>query len=199
VTSAYRLFKQREIASDLKETVCRLSDSSYDDAANQNMPSMQYELPDGNVIDVGVERYKIPELLFQPELIGSFGLGGDAPDLKNAKGLSQLVLENINRCDVDVRKDLFGGMLLAGGGSLFPQLRERLEAELHDAAPTNVRVKVTASQNADREEIRHLDRRFHPRVSRVVPADVDEQAGVRGARRELGAPQVPVMRIHVMR
>jgi actin-like protein 6A len=148
VTAAYRLFKQREIASDLKETVCRLSDSSYDDAANQNMPSMQYELPDGNVIDVGVERYKIPELLFQPELIGSFGLGGDAPDLKNAKGLSQLVLENINRCDVDVRKDLFGGMLLAGGGSLFPQLRERLEAELHDAAPTNVRVKVTASQNA---------------------------------------------------
>ena len=148
VTAAYRLFKQREIASDLKETVCRLSDSSYDDAANQNMPSMQYELPDGNVIDVGVERYKIPELLFQPELIGSFGLGGEAPDLKNAKGLSQLVLENINRCDVDVRKDLFGGMLLAGGGSLFPQLRERLEAELHDAAPTNVRVKVTASQNA---------------------------------------------------
>ena len=58
------------------------------------------------------------------------------------------MLDNINRCDVDVRKDLFGGMLLAGGGSLFPQLRERLEAELHDAAPTNVRVKVTASQNA---------------------------------------------------
>jgi actin-like protein 6A len=48
---------------------------------------------------------------------------------------------------VDVRKDLFGGMILAGGGSLFGSLRERLEAELHDAAPTNVRVKVTASAN----------------------------------------------------
>lgn len=149
VAASYRLFKQREIAADLKETVCRLSDSAYSDAENQNMPSMQYELPDGNVIDVGVERYKIPELLFQPDLINGFGLGADAPSaVKDAKGLSQLVLDNINRCDVDVRKDLFGGMLLAGGGSLFPQLRERLEAELHDAAPTNVRVKVTASQNA---------------------------------------------------
>jgi actin-like protein 6A len=38
-------------------------------------------------------------------------------------------------------------MILAGGGSLFGSLRERLEAELHDAAPTNVRVKVTASAN----------------------------------------------------
>ena len=65
-----------------------------------------------------------------------------------AKGLPQLILENINKCDVDVRKDLFGSILLAGGGSLFGSLRERLEVELHDAAPTNVRVKVTASANA---------------------------------------------------
>ena len=44
------------------------------------------------------------------------------------RGLPSLILENINKCDVDVRKDLFGGMLLAGGGSLFGSLRERLEA-----------------------------------------------------------------------
>ena len=81
------------------------------------------------------------------------GGGADAPELKtpdggDAKGLPALILDVINSCDVDVRKDLFGGMLLAGGGSMFGQLRERLEAELHDAAPTNVRVKMTASANA---------------------------------------------------
>ena len=74
---------------------------------------------------------------------GFVGTGGARP-----KGLPQLILENINKCDVDVRKDLFGSILLAGGGSLFGSLRERLEVELHDAAPTNVRVKVTASANA---------------------------------------------------
>ena len=101
----------------------------------------------GNTIDVGVERFKIPELIFQPHLLPSLGLGDDAPELKMAdgsplRGLPSLILENINKCDVDVRKDLFGGMLLAGGGSLFGSLRERLEADLHDAAPTNVRVKA---------------------------------------------------------
>jgi actin-like protein 6A len=97
--------------------------------------------------DSGVERFKIPELIFQPHLLPSLGLGADAPELRMAdgtplRGLPALVLETIHKCDVDVRKDLFGGMLLAGGGSLFGALRERLEAELHDAAPTNVRVKV---------------------------------------------------------
>ena len=48
---------------------------------------------------------------------------------------------------MDARKDLFGGVVVAGGGSLFAGLRERLESELHDRAPTNVRVKVTASVN----------------------------------------------------
>ena len=151
-SAGYRLFKQREIAADLKENVCRLSDSMYSEEDNTNIPAVSYELPDGNTIEVGHERFKIPELLFQPHLLPSLDLGDDAPDLKMAdgsplRGLPALILENINKCDVDVRKDLFGGMLLAGGGSLFGSLRERLEAELHDAAPTNVRVKVTASAN----------------------------------------------------
>ena len=151
-TAGYRLHKQREITADLKETVFRMSDTTYSEEDNQNIPAVSYELPDGNTIEVGVERFKIPELIFQPDILPSLGLGEDAPDLKMAdgsplRGLPSLILENINKCDVDVRKDLFGGMLLAGGGSLFGNLRERLEADLHDAAPTNVRVKVTASAN----------------------------------------------------
>ena len=153
ISSSYRLFKQREIAADVKETTCRLSDRAYDEAEMKNVPTVAYELPDGNVVDVGAERFKIPELLFRPELLAELDLGADAPELKtpdggDAKGLPALILDVINSCDVDVRKDLFGGMLLAGGGSMFGQLRERLEAELHDAAPTNVRVKMTASANA---------------------------------------------------
>lgn len=131
-SAGYRLFKQREIAADLKETVCRLSDTTYSEEDNQNIPHVSYELPDGNTIDVGVERFKIPELIFQPHLLETLGLGDETPDLKMAdgsplRGLPALILENINKCDVDVRKDLFGGMILAGGGSLFGSLRERLE------------------------------------------------------------------------
>jgi actin-like protein 6A len=69
------------------------------------------------------------------------------PDGSPLKGLAEIILDTINACDVDARKDLFGGVVVAGGGSLFAGLRERLESELHDRAPTNVRVKVTASVN----------------------------------------------------
>ena len=155
-SASYRLYKQREIAADLKETVCRVSDASYKDADFKNVPCVAYELPDGNVVEIGAERFKIPELLFQPELVSELGL---PPDVVNPmwakdpqtgeplKGLARIILDTINKCDVDVRKDLFGGVVVAGGGSLFANLRERLESELHDAAPTNVRVKVSASVN----------------------------------------------------
>ena len=153
-TNAYRLYKQREIASDLKETVCRMSDKAFAPGDYENVPSVAYELPDGNVVEIGAERFKIPEILFNPNLVDELGLPNDAlKSLKNdsngapLKGLPQIILDTINKCDVDARKDLFGGVVVAGGGSLFASLRERLELELHDSAPTNVRVKVTASVN----------------------------------------------------
>ena len=38
-----------------------------------------------------------------------------------------MVNEAIQRCDVDVRRDMWGGIVLTGGGALLPGLRERLE------------------------------------------------------------------------
>mgnify|MGYP000553484093 FL=1 len=130
-------------------------DKAFHSGDMENVPSVAYELPDGNVVEVGAERFKIPEILFNPDLVKELGLPSDKtptwrdPNDPNQplKGLPQIILDTISKCDVDARKDLFGGVVVAGGGSLFASLRERLESELHDAAPTNVRVKVTASQN----------------------------------------------------
>ena len=132
ISSSYRLFKQREIAADVKETTCRLSDRAYDEAEMKNVPTVAYELPDGRrrrrrgaVQD--------PRAALPPRAARELDLGA-APELARTAGTPglALILDVINSCDVDVRKDLFGGMLLAGGGSMFGQLRERLEAELHD-------------------------------------------------------------------
>ena len=30
----------------------------------------EYKLPDGQVVDIGIERFRCPEALFQPSLIG---------------------------------------------------------------------------------------------------------------------------------
>ena len=38
-----------------------------------------------------------------------------------------MIAEAIQKCDVDVRRDMWAGIVLTGGGALLPGLRERLE------------------------------------------------------------------------
>ena len=54
---------------DIKETVCRVPEYAVDSrAAMSSWPAASYELPDGRTIDVGGDRFAVPELLFQPTL-----------------------------------------------------------------------------------------------------------------------------------
>ena len=46
------------------------------------------------------------------------------------------------KCDVDIRKDLFANIVVAGGSSMFRGLGERLQAELTALAPATMRIKV---------------------------------------------------------
>ena len=45
--------------------------------------------------------------------------------------VAAMVNEAIQKCDVDVRRDMWGGIVLTGGGALLPGLRERLEQVTH--------------------------------------------------------------------
>jgi len=92
-----------------------------------------YELPDGNVIVLGNERFRCPEVLFQPALIGS-----------EAKGLHDSTFDSIISCDVDVRDDLYSNVVLSGGNTLFPGLADRLEKELTALAPPAMTITVYA-------------------------------------------------------
>ncbi|MBA0752696.1 hypothetical protein Gogos_001504 [Gossypium gossypioides] len=73
----------------------------------------------------------------------------------SVRGLPQMVIESINRCDVDIRKELFGSILLAGGTASMQQLKERLEKDLLEVeSPQAARVKVLASGNATERRFR---------------------------------------------
>ncbi|PNH05679.1 Actin-related protein 4 [Tetrabaena socialis] len=90
------------------------------------------------------------EVFFQPGLLNTFG-GLTAPP--DARSLQEVVLETINKCDVDVRKDMFSSAMLTGGTSLVPGLRERLEKELSELVPPAAKVKIVAPVN-------QIERRF---------------------------------------
>ena len=92
-----------------------------------------YEMPDGEIITIGNERFRCTEPLFSPYLIG-----------RESVGIHRLVYDSIMKCDVDIRRDLYENMVLSGGTTLFPHMDSRLERELRILAPASVRVRVVA-------------------------------------------------------
>nr|GMC74056.1 actin-related protein 4 [Ipomoea batatas] len=68
-TASYKLYYQKVIAGDIKECVCRAPDTPYDDSSYSNIPMTSYELPDGQTIEIGADRFKIPDILFNPSLV----------------------------------------------------------------------------------------------------------------------------------
>jgi len=92
-----------------------------------------FTLPDGHTIGIGNQLIRVPELLFNPKLDG-----------KDMLGIHELIRECVMRCDVEVRKELYQSILLAGGTTLFQGFQNRLATEVQRFAPEQVRAKVMA-------------------------------------------------------
>ena len=151
ISESFKAYHVDAISQDAKHTVCRqLSDNPFNPEENANIPNVTYELPDGQEIHIGPQRFSIPELLFNPTLANGFGDVGQKilqiPDIENM-GLPQIVTDCIGRCDIDVRRELFNSVLLTGGTSLFASLQKRLEDEIINLAPSMMKVRVTSPSN----------------------------------------------------
>lgn len=93
----------------------------------------EYVLPDGNKLKIGTERFRAPEILFNPEIIGT-----------EYPGVHQMVVDAITRTDLDLRKDLYANIVLSGGTTLTKGFGDRLLSEIQKVAVKDMRIKIFA-------------------------------------------------------
>ncbi|KAK3089812.1 hypothetical protein FSP39_006712 [Pinctada imbricata] len=122
---------EREIVREAKEKLCYVALDI--DVEKTSYRHKKYELPDGEVITVGVECFRCPECLFQPSLLGL-----DSP------GVHQMIYNSIMNCDIDTRKHFFCNIVIEGGSTMFPGFSDRLQKEVSALLPKTMKVKIVS-------------------------------------------------------
>ncbi|EGT32732.1 hypothetical protein CAEBREN_25173 [Caenorhabditis brenneri] len=104
---------------DLKEQSCCVAPIWRERMNSESGIGTTYILEDSQANIIENLKFLCPEAFFEPFLINMETLG-----------LHRMCQKSILTCDHDHRKYLYSNIVLSGGSTLFPGLRERLEQEM---------------------------------------------------------------------
>ncbi|XP_064118234.1 beta-centractin [Macrobrachium rosenbergii] len=121
-----------EVVKTIKERICYLATNPQREES-VDTERLSYSLPDGSSVEIGQARFRAPEVLFRPDLIGD-----------ESHGIHEVLLYAIHKSDMDLRKLLFQNIVISGGSTLFKGFGDRLLSELKKSSPKEIKIRISA-------------------------------------------------------
>lgn len=144
VNKFWHNYMVREVLQDFQAIALQVNDQPYDRNKVEIMPTFHYEFPNGYNKDFGGERFLIPECLFDPTNIKDKLPG-------SVMGMSQIATTSVGMCEIDIRPQLYGNLIITGGNTLIQGFNDRLYKELSNKTPPSMRLKlVSTNSNTER-------------------------------------------------
>ena len=131
-------YSKIKYSENIKEKACYVAlDLEEELKSVRNLP---YKLPDDTEVNIKDQRILCPEALFKPSIIGYDGIGiGDS------------CYYSIQKCDIDIRKELYNCICLSGGNTMFKRFPERLKKEIKALAPESMKEEIKIFSPTERK------------------------------------------------
>ncbi|XP_078525053.1 actin-like protein 9 [Lissotriton helveticus] len=123
----------KHIVEDIKRKCCYIA-LDYESELNipENNYLVDYQLPDGQVITIGKERFQCPEALFRPPEVVGIG----------QVGIHKMAENSLNKVPEECKREISENILLCGGSSLFEGFYERFCQEVKKWPPLQFKSNV---------------------------------------------------------
>jgi len=144
--SGKQLYLDNLIAKEIKEktSLCVLNPIEERKRINNGLTKYDkiINLPDGNSLKINMERFLLAEPLFNPALLHI--------DYIN---LAEAIAKVVKSWDRENWEELISTIILSGGGSLIPGLKERLKIELQKSFPLKINPQINVIAVKERDNM----------------------------------------------
>jgi len=165
LTKSFETYSKAEVVKDFQAIVGRIATPSFHEETLTSLPTSSYEFPNGYNGPYGLDRYVVPEMLFDVNRQPGGGATSRGSDTVKPTSCHELIQASINKCDVDIRSNLWSSIIMTGGVSNLNGFADRLNSELQNVCSPTTKFKVIPQASGS-------DRQFSPWVGGSILASL---------------------------